>query len=89
MNVGVGKETYRELLGPPPKGPGAGGVVETGDDFTALDRVMPHPVYGHLSWVCVLNPSEGTCEGVKGLLAEAHGIAGRRGGKGRGEDVTG
>ena len=89
LNVGVGKETYRELLGAQPKGPGPGGVVETGDDFTALDRIMPHPVYGHLSWVCVLNPSEVTFERVKGLLAEAHGIAARRGGRGREEEVTG
>src|SRR3954471_426132 len=38
VNVGVGKEMYQRLLGPQPKAPVAGGVVETGDDFAAVDR---------------------------------------------------
>jgi len=33
---------------------------------------MPHPVYGKMYWVCVLNPSAETFETVKGLLAEAY-----------------
>jgi hypothetical protein len=83
LNVGVGKETYRALLGAPPAAPGADGVVATGHDFTALDQLMPHPVYGHLRWVCVLNPSDATFEMVRGLLAEAHGRAERRGARGK------
>jgi hypothetical protein len=75
LNIGVSKETYRSLLGAPPSPPGAAGVVETGHDFTALDQLMPHPVYGHLSWVCVLNPSDATFDIVRSLLAEAHGRA--------------
>jgi predicted DNA-binding protein (MmcQ/YjbR family) len=41
-------------------------------DFTALDRLMPHPVYGRNHWVCVLNPSEATFETLKPLLEEAY-----------------
>ncbi len=44
-------------------------------DFTALDRLMPHPVYGRNHFVCVLNPSDSTFESIKPLLEEAHGIA--------------
>jgi hypothetical protein len=58
LNVGVGRETYRSLFGPQPSPPGASGVVDTGHDFSALDRVMPHPVYAPQSWVCVLSPTE-------------------------------
>jgi hypothetical protein len=61
LNVGVSKETFRALV------PDAGG-----HDFTALDRVMPHPVYGKMYWVCVLNPGAETFERVKPLLAEAY-----------------
>src|SRR5262249_53495337 len=46
LNVGVSKQTFRSLFGSPP--------VE-GHDYTALDRIMPHPVYGKMYWVCVLN----------------------------------
>jgi len=67
LNVGVGKETYRSLF------PGEGE-----HDFTALDVLMPHPVYGRQPWVCVLNPSEKTFETVKPLLAEAYAIAVKR-----------
>src|SRR5438045_477769 len=61
LNIGVSKETYRSLFGPQPA-PGASGAVDTGHDFTALDRLLPHPVYAPQSWVCVLNPSAATFE---------------------------
>jgi hypothetical protein len=67
LNIGVSKETYRSLF--PNQGE---------HDFTALDVLMPHPVYGPNHFVCVLNPSEATFEAVKPLLAEAYEIAVRR-----------
>jgi len=61
LNVGVGKRTFQSLFGP-----------SKGHDFTALDQIMPHPVYGKMYWVCVLNPSDATFEAIKPLLAEAY-----------------
>jgi hypothetical protein len=78
LNVGVSKSTYHSLFGPQPSPPGPGGIVETGHDFTALDQIMPHPVYAPQSWVCVLNPSEATFEAVRPLLAEAYDLAVKR-----------
>jgi uncharacterized protein DUF6194 len=72
LNVGVSKETYRSLFGSQPSSPGAGGVVDTGHYFTALDQILPHPVYAPMSWVCVLNPSDATFQAVRPLLAEAY-----------------
>ncbi len=64
LNISVGKESFRSLFG---------NGNESAFDFTALDRVMPHPVYGKMFWVCVLNPSEQTFhEKVQPLLAEAY-----------------
>jgi hypothetical protein len=61
LNIGVSKETYASL-------------VDDGaeHDFTALDQLMPHPVYGRNHWICVLNPSEATFETLKPLLREAY-----------------
>jgi hypothetical protein len=67
LNVGVSRETFRSSFGDA----GAEGTY----DFAALDRLLPHPVYGRQSWVCVLNPSAETFERVKPLLREAYEIA--------------
>jgi len=47
-------------------------------DFAALDKLIPHPVYGRNHWVSVLNPGDSTFEAIKPLLNEAHSIAVRR-----------
>lgn len=75
LNIGISKPTFRALFGQPPARPAAGGVVSTGHDFTALDSLTPHPVYGWMTWVSVLNPSAETFASIKPLLAEAHGMA--------------
>ena len=41
-------------------------------DYAALDKVIPHPVYGPQSWLSVLNPGADTKGTVKELLVEAH-----------------
>ncbi|MEA2641519.1 MAG: hypothetical protein QOF51_2913 [Chloroflexota bacterium] len=88
LNVGVSRETYRSLFGPQPAPPGAAGMVDAGHDFTALDQLMPHPVYAPQSWVSVLNPSAETIETLRPLLAEAHEIASGRYARGRSSDPT-
>src|SRR5438477_10753240 len=79
LNIGISKQTYRSLFGSQPSQPspsGEGGVVDSGYDFTALDQVMPHPVYGRMYWVCVLKPSAETFQTkVRQLLAEAYDLA--------------
>lgn len=75
LNIGISKLTYRSLFGQQPSRPHAGGVVDTGHDFTALDQLTPHPVYGWMAWVSVLNPSAATFEAVKPLLSEAYSLS--------------
>ncbi|MFF0084040.1 DUF6194 family protein [Streptomyces canus] len=41
-------------------------------DLAAADVVLPHPVYGPLGWICVVNPGERTTGTVVRLLREAH-----------------
>ena len=74
LNIGVGKQTYRALFGAPPARDGA--AEESGYDFTALDQVLPHPVYARQYWVCVLNPRPATFQAtVQPLLREAYDLA--------------
>ncbi|HSS62230.1 MAG TPA: DUF6194 family protein [Candidatus Limnocylindrales bacterium] len=69
LNIGVSKETFVRLF-----------PDENDHDFTALDVLMPHPVYGKNHWVCILNPSDASFEKLGPLLAEAYEIAVKRAG---------
>jgi hypothetical protein len=69
LNIGVSRDAFRALFG---YAPGEDSPESANHDFAALDRLMPHPVYAPQSWVCVLNPSAATFEGVKPLLADAY-----------------
>ena len=68
LNIGVSKETIARLF-----------PHETSHDFTALDKLMPHPIYAQNHWVCVLNPSAETFAALTQLLDEAYAIAVKRG----------
>src|SRR5215831_11203700 len=61
LNIGLSRETFRRLF---PESASA-------HDYTALDTLIPHPVYAPQSCVSVLNPSDATFESVKPLLEEA------------------
>jgi hypothetical protein len=75
LNIGISKAAFTALFGGIPARPSAGGVVNTGHDFTACDVITPHPVYGWMSWVAVKNPSSATFGELKPLLAEAYKLA--------------
>ena len=67
LNIGVSKKTFETLF-----------ENDAVHDFTALDTLMPHPVYVSNHFVCVLNPSDATFERLKPLLSEAYEIAVKR-----------
>jgi hypothetical protein len=76
LNIGIRKQTYRSLFGTQTPPSDAGDGADSGYDFTALDQLLPHPVYGRMYWVCVLNPSAATFQAViQPLLAEAYELA--------------
>ncbi len=67
LNFGIRRASFEALFGTDP--------LDLADyDFTALDRIMPHPEYSPQFFVCVLNPKT-TWPTVEKLLAEAHEIA--------------
>ena len=46
VNLGLRKGTYARLFGALPARPPKGGVASVDADFSAPDRLIPHPVYG-------------------------------------------
>ena len=72
LSIGITKETFEKKFGARPKRPAKGGIINTSHDFTLLNELMPHPIYGWMSWVQVLNPSESTFEALLPLITEAY-----------------
>lgn len=71
INLGISKESFKRIFGEIPTRPSAGGVVSTGHDFQELNQITPHPVYGWMSWIAVLNPSVETFNILKPIIAES------------------
>jgi hypothetical protein len=65
LNIHVGRTSFRELTG-------ESRPLDRPYDYAATDHVLPHPVYGALGWMCVVNPGERTGELVVELLRGAH-----------------
>ena len=68
VNIHVGRARLAELAADEP------GT----HDPSEADVVLPHPVYGSLGWVAVVNPGQRTGALVLELLGEAHEAARRR-----------
>lgn len=72
VNIHVDRATFRRLTGEEPR------QLAHDRDFAAADRIQPHPVYGSLGWVAIVNPGERTMDTAIELLVEAHAAARRR-----------
>ena len=66
LNIHVGPAKLLELVGPGPH------------DLSAADEFLPHPLYGALGWVAVVNPGEKTMAAASHLLRDAHAADQRR-----------
>lgn len=75
LNIGVGRTVFTELTGEDPR---AGTSVA---DFTAVDTVLPHPVYRAQGWISIINPASATRSLAIRLLRQAHDNAKRRVGR--------
>jgi hypothetical protein len=66
VNIHVDRSTFVRLTGEEPR------HLARPRDFAAADRINPHPVYGGLGWVAIVNPGERTMNTAIELLCEAH-----------------
>ena len=72
LAIGLEPATYGRLFGPKPARPAKGGVIDVAYDFTALDQLMPHPIYGWMAWCQILSPSQTSWPLLEPLIHEAH-----------------
>jgi hypothetical protein len=70
VNVAAGAEWFGRLT----EQEGVASAIPPVDPST-FDVVQPHPVYGSLHWLCVVNPGPNTTALLKELLTAAHGRA--------------
>ncbi|MBF6327857.1 DUF6194 family protein [Nocardia transvalensis] len=78
LNIGLPKDRYTALFGAVPRGRDEHGVFDTGYDYAARDRLMPHPIYAAQYWVCVVNPGPETLDTVLPMLTESYEFAVRK-----------
>ncbi|MEV5690922.1 DUF6194 family protein [Micromonospora globbae] len=69
LNLDLGRREFARVLGYPPA---RFADHRTSVDFTALDEVIPNPLYGAAGWVSVLNPGPRSLAEVERLIAYAH-----------------
>jgi len=72
VNIHVDRAAFRELVGEDPR------HLSLARDHSAVDVVIPHPVYGPLGWIAVVDPGPATIDTVVRLLRDAHEAARRR-----------
>lgn len=72
LNFGLPPKAFEDVFGPRPARPAKSQTIEGPWDFTELDMLMPHPIYGWMGWVCVLSPNAPTFDTIKPLLAVAY-----------------
>jgi len=68
LSIELGREEFQRRFGYPPA---RFADHRSALDFTVLDEIGPHPVYGTHGWACVLNPVRALAE-VDRLLGHAH-----------------
>jgi hypothetical protein len=67
LNIAAAAVDFRTVTGHEPQQ-----SVPPPMDPTTADVLIVHPVYGHLGWLCVVNPGLRTATTVQDLLRTAH-----------------
>lgn len=75
INFGISKKTFLQHFSTLPKRPTKGHSIEGLYDFQKLDTLTPHPVYGWMAWVSILNPSNNSFEMLEKLIKESYQVA--------------
>lgn len=75
INFGISKKTFLQHFSTLPKRPAKGHSIAGPYDFQKLGTLTPHPVYGWMAWVSILNPSNRSFEMLEKLIKESYQIA--------------
>jgi hypothetical protein len=69
LNIDIGRQHFEQEFGYPPS---ALADHRATIDFSQIDTLLPHPVYGGQGWASVLTPGTGRLADIDRLLAHAH-----------------
>ena len=72
LNVGTTPSLFLDQFGTRPARPAKGCHIDGPWDFTALDTLTPHPVYGWMSWISILNPSAASLTSLGPMIDAAY-----------------
>jgi hypothetical protein len=75
LNIAVRRTAFEKLTGYPP---GEHDAQSVRLDYTAVDRLIPHPAYAAQAWAAILNPGEATGGQARSPLTDAHALAVQR-----------
>lgn len=75
FSIGISKQSFDILFNIKFKRPLKGKIIESNFDFEALDILTPHPIYGWMNWICILNPSLKCFDNIKHFLDESYKLA--------------
>lgn len=78
LNIGVDKATFIHIFDGIKLKKGIGAYRESGIDFTVENVIMPHPVYGAMYWLCIVNPNTSSLPVLMSYLEIAYDIAAKR-----------
>lgn len=70
LNIAAGADAFRAWTGRAPRAPATDEI-----DPSTADVVFPHPVYGGLGWLSIVNPGQATDGASRELLRTAHALA--------------
>lgn len=70
LNIAAGADAFRTWTGRAPRAPATDEI-----DPSTADVVFPHPVYGGLGWLSIVNPGQATDGASRELLRTAYELA--------------
>jgi hypothetical protein len=68
LNIDLGRDEFQRQFG---YLPAKFADHRPGVDFTQLDILMPHPMYGRQAWASIINPTPGR-QDIHQLISQAH-----------------
>ncbi len=75
FSIGISKQSFENLFNTKFKRPAKGETIKSDFDFKKLDFITPHPIYGWMSWICILNPSKNSFDDLRDFLDESYNLA--------------
>ena len=72
LSFGPGNEAFCAKFDTPTARPPKGGQIAGDWNFKELDVLTPHPIYGWMSWMAILNPTAISFKECQPLLSQAY-----------------